>query len=208
MYKLLKLSSEETDLVDDIAELHIEAFEGYFLSNLGVKFLRKYYMAFAFDSQSDIFVAKNNKEISCFIVFSKDPQRVIKSVVKKNLFYLFSVVIKKFFVLDFGFFLDVIKKIKNIVANIFTKKIKHARGSCHIRLLSIATKSSARGSGLTSQLLNFSITSLSSSEFKSVGLSVFSKNTAAIRFYLKHEFYLEKKEGNMSYFVKNIHGST
>ena len=85
MHKLLKLSSQETYLIDDIAKTHIEIFDGYFLSNLGVKFLKKYYMAFALDPQSDIFVAKN-KEISSFIVVSKDPQKVIKYLVKKTCF--------------------------------------------------------------------------------------------------------------------------
>lgn len=205
MHKLLKLSSGETYLIDDIAQTHIEIFEGYFLSNLGVKFLRKYYMAFALDPQSDIFVAKQNKEISSFIVVSKDPQRVIKYLVKKNLFWLGVIFLKKFFLLDFGFFFDVIKKAKNQLANIFSKKNTSARGDGHVRLLSIATKPSSRGSGITSQLMNFSISYLHSSEFKSLGLSVFSDNTKAISFYTKHEFYLEKKKGNMSYFVKKIH---
>ena len=55
------------------------------------------------------------------------------------------------------------------------------------------------------QLMNLLISYLHKSEIKSLGLSVFSDNTEAISFYTKHEFHLEKKKGNMSYFVKKIH---
>ena len=76
---------------------------------------------------------------------SKDPQKVIKYLVKKNLFWL-GTIFQKFFYLDFSFLFDVIKKAKNKLANILSQKIQMLIRDGHIRLLSIATKPSSRGS--------------------------------------------------------------
>jgi len=60
------------------------------------------------------------------------------------------------------------------------------------------------GSGVTSELMNYMLNNISSSEIQSIGLSVFANNERAIGFYNKYHFTYEKQQSGMRYYVLHL----
>lgn len=197
----IKANKENRSLLKEVANLHMEGFGSYFLTSLGYSFIYNYYESFFDDPKSIFFVAQNENEVVSFIVLSQNPQSVIRALLLRKLGKIIKIVFKKIITFDRKFIIDVAKKFASFLhSNIKRSNIQN-RGSNHYRLLSIATRNSMHGSGVTSELMNYMLNNISSSEIQSIGLSVFANNERAIGFYKKYHFTYEKQQSGMRYYV-------
>lgn len=81
------------DDLDRIVSIHLSAFDGYFLSLLGPKFLKNLYMSFLEKETSTLIVAEHESEVSGFIAVAYEPERFFKSIKKsRGLYFLFSAI--------------------------------------------------------------------------------------------------------------------
>lgn len=74
------VNATESD-VDDIASLHLEVFQGFFLSSLGKQFLAELYRGFCRDkSRGVLLVAKHEGKLLAFVAGAYDPAAFFKQL--------------------------------------------------------------------------------------------------------------------------------
>lgn len=86
MIRLIQL--EENDL-NNIVNIHILAFPGFFLTDLGKDVLRVFYEALIQDESTIVWGIKNNKELVGFFVASTAPIGLYARIFKKHFFKFF-----------------------------------------------------------------------------------------------------------------------
>lgn len=86
MWAIRELSGSDSQTIKDLAELHKRAFPSFFLTQLGLPFLRTLYRGYMDDKESGIIVAEENNRILGFIAYSKDYPKFYKGLIKKKIF--------------------------------------------------------------------------------------------------------------------------
>lgn len=87
----VKVSIRELDTADDkyittLSKLHMAAFTDFFLTQLGLPFLKTLYRGYMEDENSGILVAEINGELAGFIAYSNEYSRFYKGLIKRHLF--------------------------------------------------------------------------------------------------------------------------
>ena len=85
MAEIRELKTASSDYIKSIAELHKRAFPSFFLTQLGVPFLRTLYAGYIEDRASGIIVAEQNERLVGFIAYSNDYPRFYKGLIKNHL---------------------------------------------------------------------------------------------------------------------------
>ena len=86
MLSIKELKSINQKTIQTIAELHKKAFPTFFLTQLGIPFLKTLYTGYIKDKNSGIIVAENKDRIVGFIAYSKDYSSFYKGLIKNHLF--------------------------------------------------------------------------------------------------------------------------
>ncbi len=134
--------------INGIVTVHLDAFEDFFLSSLGERFLRLYYRSFIDSKQGIVLCAKVDNEVVGFSACSYVCQGFNKSLVKANLLKY----IVESAALLFTKPLALIR-----LANNMTKESSEARkcaGGGYAELYSIAVSPSCQGKGIGKALLS------------------------------------------------------
>ena len=85
MVVIKELKKSDADYMENIAELHKDAFPAFFRTQLGIPFLRTLYLGYLEDQESGIIVAEDDGEVIGFIAYSKDYPKFYKGLIKKHL---------------------------------------------------------------------------------------------------------------------------
>lgn len=85
MTKIYQLKNANAAYVRSIAELHKKAFPAFFLTQLGIPFLRTLYTGYLEDRDSGIIVAEEDDRLVGFIAYSNDYPRFYKGLMKNHL---------------------------------------------------------------------------------------------------------------------------
>ena len=85
MLKTRELETDDKYLVNDLVILHNKAFPLFFLTQLGVSFLRALYLGYLNDADSGIIVAEQNDQIVGFIAYSNDYPEFFKGLIKRKI---------------------------------------------------------------------------------------------------------------------------
>ena len=80
-----QLSQKDKRLIGELAKLHKKAFPDFFLTQLGLPFLRTLYRGYLDDPESGIIVAVENRKLAGFVAYSNDYPRFYKGLVKKKI---------------------------------------------------------------------------------------------------------------------------
>jgi ribosomal protein S18 acetylase RimI-like enzyme len=74
--------------VDSIVLIHLNAFQGFFLSMLGKRFLHELYTGFIQDGDTIFLIAEQGSNVAGFIVGTTQPNRFFKQLLKNRWFAL------------------------------------------------------------------------------------------------------------------------
>lgn len=85
MAVIRELDKITSEYIRNIAELHKKAFPTFFLTQLGVPFLRALYTGYMEDKDSGIIVAEEEDNLVGFIAYSKDYSRFYHGLIKNHL---------------------------------------------------------------------------------------------------------------------------
>lgn len=85
MAEIRELKTASSEYIKAIAELHKRAFPSFFLTQLGVPFLRTLYTGYMEDKDSGIIVAEEGGKLVGFIAYSNDYPRFYKGLIKNHL---------------------------------------------------------------------------------------------------------------------------
>lgn len=185
MPEIRELQATSSDYIKKIAELHKKAFPSFFLTQLGVPFLRTLYTGYMEDSNSEIIVAEEEGELVGFITYSNDYPQFYKDLIKNHL-------------IKFGFcsisaairhpsfikrLLGAFKKSENVV-----KKEKY------VELASICVDPRIESKGVGSRLIDYLKDIVDFTTYAYINLETDADgNDSVNRFYVKNGFKLERE---------------
>ena len=140
--ELIELKKENAA---EIAEIHILAFPGFFLTDLGKDVLRVFYAALIQDDSTIVGGIKNNKEFVGFFVASTSPVGLYVRIFKKHFF--------KFFLPLTISFLKNISLLRRIITSFTASKAFDVPKAYSASLLSICVSPTSSGKGIGKMLL-------------------------------------------------------
>ena len=85
MSTIRELDSANSEYITKISELHIKAFPHFFLTQLGIQFLKALYNGYMEDKESGIIVAEDKGGLLGFIAYSKDYSGFYKRLIHDHL---------------------------------------------------------------------------------------------------------------------------
>ena len=184
MIQLRELKEKINNDIDYIAELHKRAFPTFFLSQLGIPFLRTLYSCYIEDSDSGVIVAEENNCIVGFIAFSFDYSRFYKELIKKHLI--------KFALCSFGAALRHPTFIKRLFGA-FSKSDSVRKPEKYVELASICVDPQVEGNGVGSLLIDHLKSIVDFEAYDYINLETDAMNNDRVNsFYIKNGFVLER----------------
>lgn len=184
MAKIYQLENANPAYVKSIAELHKKAFPAFFLTQLGLPFLRTLYAGYLEDPDSGIIVAEENNQLIGFIAYSNDYPRFYKGLMKNHLlkFALCSVCAAIRHPSFIKRLLGAFKKSESVVKN-----------ERYVELASICVDPKIESRGVGSSLIDFLKNIVDFNTYAYINLETDAdENEVANRFYLKNGFKLER----------------
>jgi ribosomal protein S18 acetylase RimI-like enzyme len=196
--ELIELKKENAA---EITAIHILAFPGFFLTDLGKNVLRVFYAALIQDESTIVWGIKNNKELVGFFVASTSPDGLYTRVFKKHLF--------KFFLPLTISFLNNISLLGRMMTSFSSSKAFEVPKAYSAALLSICVSPSFSGKGVGKLLLRKLENELVLKGQKGYYLTTDKENNEATNhFYLNNGFQVKDVfiQGNriMNIYVKDI----
>ncbi|MEG0874743.1 MAG: GNAT family N-acetyltransferase [Clostridiales bacterium] len=82
---ILRCNTYDKSIVTQVANIHLQAFEEFFLTFLGKGFLKQLYRGFCTHSESGLIVALQKDQIVGFLAYSEDLSGFYKYLLHKNL---------------------------------------------------------------------------------------------------------------------------
>lgn len=176
--------SNNLDDVEEVVNIHLETFEGFFLTFLGKGFLKVLYKGFIEHENSNLLIAKNQTEVVGFLAYSNDMNCFYKYLIKKHLFsfawYAFIAFLKK-------------PRVLFRLLSAFGKSNEVKREEKYVELASIGVNPSYKGLGIGSMLIKFLQDNFDQEKYAYISLETdANKNKYVNNFYRKKGFILSR----------------
>lgn len=198
MFQINQLRTEDTT---DIVEIHLNAFKGFFLTNLGKNVLQVFYAALIEDKSTIAWGVKNEKYLVGFFVATTLPNGLYARIFKKHFF--------SFFIpLTLSFFKN-LTLFKRMIISIKSSKFILPPSDYSSSLLSICVSPQFAGKGVGKILLAKLEEELMLQKKKGYYLTTDTENNDATNnFYLINQFdlfnvYYQGKR-KMNIYIKKI----
>lgn len=180
-----------TEHVDDIVDIHMETFTGFFLTFLGRGFLKYLYKGFITHNESNVIGAFDGDKLIGFLAYSENISGFYKYLIRKSFvpFTLYSVI---------AFFRK--PRIMFRLLRAFTYSEDSKRSEAYVELSSIGVLPEAKNIGIGSMLIDTLKRSISSDKLSYIKLETDRLNNDEVNaFYIKNGFVLDRiystKEG-------------
>lgn len=159
-----------------IVDIHKSAFEGFFLTSLGTKFLKFYYKAFVKSKDSVVLCAVEDGDVLGFSAATKKCKGFNSRLIKNNLLSFFVLAVK----LLFSQPSSLIRLAKNL-----TKKSEEVvDNEDYAELYSIGTRAESQGKGIGKKMLKATEDALKNDGVSKVSLTTdYYNNESAVAFY-------------------------
>lgn len=184
MVSIKELKSADYKTIQTIAELHKRAFPTFFLTQLGIPFLKTLYACYVEDKNSGVIVSESKGRIVGFIAYSKDYSSFYKGLIKNHLF--------KFAFCSLGAAIRHPSFIKRLLGA-FKKSDSVVKEEKYVELSSICVDPSIENKGLGSKLIDYLKTIVDFNTYEYINLETDADNNAGANyFYRKNGFILAR----------------
>lgn len=184
MLSIKELKSTNQKTIQTIAELHKKAFPTFFLTQLGIPFLKTLYTGYIKDKNSGIIVAENKDRIVGFIAYSKEYSSFYKGLIKNHLF--------KFAFCSLGAAIKHPSFIKRLLGA-FKKSDSVVKEEKYVELASICVDPRIESRGLGSKLIDYLKGIVDFDVYAYINLETDADdNEGANYFYVKNGFKLAR----------------
>lgn len=175
-----KVKNNEKSLINEIVEIHLMTFEGFFLTFMGRGFLRQMYTAYTNHSSSGIFVDMEDNRVNGFLAYSENLSDLYKYMIKHHLipfaWYSLAAFLRK-------------PKVFMRLIRAFLKPNESQRDEKYVELASIGVHPDVKSKGIGSNLINFLKNEVDFDTFAYITLETdVCHNEVANRFYAKNGF--------------------
>lgn len=182
MLDIKKIKAHEKKMIDDVVQIHLDTFEGFFLTFMGRGFLKQMYSSYCLHEHSDLYVAFDDGEVVGFLAFSADMSGLYKYMIKKKLI--------AFGIYSLGAFFRKPKIFMRLV-RAFLKPSESKREEKYIELASIGVKPTIKSKGIGSQLISRLINDVDFKKYSYISLETDAVNNEGTNyFYKKNGFEL------------------
>jgi len=171
--------------INDIVDIHLAAFENFFLTSLGRDFLKYFYHScVCFEGCSiQVVEERSNEVIQGFILYSYESSGFYSKLIRFNL--------KQYLVLGLRILVTRPKALYRLFKNLNKGNNKSKIESYYSEILSIAVLPNHRGSGAGQTLIDASILDLRIRDIDKVVLTTDKLDNDAVKaFYKKNRFYV------------------
>ena len=171
--------------IDEVVDIHIQTFTGFFLTFLGKGFLRHLYKGFIIHDKSNIIGAFDESgNMMGFLAYSEDISELYRHLLKKSIipfaWYSFIAFLKK-------------PKIMFRLLRAFTYSNRSKSEDPYIELSSIGVLPAAKNKGIGTMLISELKNLANTNKFKYIKLETDKINNDSVNaFYLKNGFKLYK----------------
>ena len=181
--QIRKVEKNETSVINDVVRIHLDTFEGFFLTFMGKGFLKTMYSSYCAHNGSGLFVATDGEGKTVgFLAYSGDMSGLYKYMIKKKLI--------PFGWYSMGAFFRKPKVFMRLI-RAFLKPSESVREEKYVELASIGVDPSAKSKGIGSQLIDKLKESVDFTENAYITLETDAENNeGANRFYQKNGFKL------------------
>lgn len=184
MVTIKELKSADQKTIQTIAELHKKSFPTFFLTKLGIPFLKTLYTGYIEDKNSGIIVAENKDRIVGFIAYSKDYSSFYKGLIKNHLL--------KFAFCSLGAAIKHPSFIKRLLGA-FKKSDSVVKEEKYVELASICVDPRIESRGLGSRLIDYLKGIVDFDVYAYINLETDADdNEGANYFYVKNGFKLAR----------------
>lgn len=185
MFQIRELEQKDRNLIPSLALLHKAAFPRFFLTQLGIPFLKTLYTGYLEDAESGIIVAEEDDRVIGLIAYSKDYPKFYKGLIKHHII--------KFAFCSLGAAIRHPSFIKRLLGA-FKKSESVVKTERYVELASIGVDPNCESKGIGSALISYLKNQIDFSKFAYINLETDAiDNDAANRFYVKNGFKLERE---------------
>lgn len=180
--KIIIKKVADHDLVDELVQIHMQSFKGFFLTSLGTGFLKKMYLGFIDEPHSDVYIAKKKDDIVGFLAYSYDLSGLYRYLLCKNLlafgWYAFCAFLRK-------------PSIMFKLFRAFLKPSESCRDEKYVELSSIAVLPTVQNCGVGHLLLETLKSEIDFEQYEYLKLETDAENNIEANcFYVKNHFLL------------------
>ena len=184
MAEIHELETASSEYIKAIAELHKKAFPSFFLTQLGVPFLRTLYSGYMEDKDSGIIAAEEEGKLVGFIAYSNDYPRFYKGLIKNHLI--------KFAFCSVGAAIRHPSFIKRLLGA-FQKSESVVKTERYVELASICVYPEMESRGVGSSLIDFLKSIVDFNKYAYINLETDADGNEGVnRFYEKNGFKLDR----------------
>ena len=190
-----KATVADKNIIDQIVNIHLATFKGFFLTFMGKGFLKQMYASYVKHSNSDILIAVDGEHVLGFLAYSEQMSSLYKYMICHRLI--------PFAWYSLGAFLRKPKVFMRLI-RAFLKPSESHRNERYVELASIGVHPSAKSNGIGSQLIDALKSEVDFQVFAYITLETDAvNNEAANHFYVKNDFSItrefETHEGRKMY---------
>lgn len=183
--QIRSISNTEKETINDIVSIHMDTFQGFFLTFMGKGFLKLMYRSYVEYNNSGILVAFEDEKPIGFLAYSGDLSGLYKYMIKKRLipfaWYSFGALLRKPTV-----FMRLVRA--------FLKPSETKRKEKYVELASIGVAPNAKSKGVGSKLIDVLKSKIDFNEYAYITLETDAiNNDGANHFYQKNGFVLERE---------------
>ncbi len=190
------VDKSEKEIIDDVVQIHLDTFKGFFLAFMGKGFLKQMYKAYCKHDQSNLLVALNEdgKTVG-FLAYSEYLSGLYKFMIKKSLI--------PFAWYSLGAFFRKPKIFMRLV-RAFLKPSESKREEKYVELASIGVSPNSKANGIGSKLIDALKEKVDFNSFEYITLETdVENNDIANKFYVKNGFNVVRefttREGRRMY---------
>lgn len=173
---------ENKDKINEIVNIHLNTFKGFFLTNLGKGFLRTLYIGYLEDKNSGILIAVEKNKVIGFLAYSNNYSDFFKNLLRKKFF-------------EFGFY-SLISLLKHPtyfsrIFGAFGKSEEVKKNDKYVELASIGVEPNFEGKGVGTQLIDQLKKITDFEKYKYISLETDAKDNEKVNsFYRNNGFKL------------------
>ena len=185
MIQVRHISKTDKETIDDIVRIHLDTFQGFFLTFMGRSFLKLMYRSYIEYGSSDILVAFEDGKPIGFLAYSGDLSGLYKYMIKKRLIPFAWYSLGAFFRKP-NVFIRLVRA--------FLKPGESKRTEKYVELASIGVDPNLKSKGIGSQLIDSLKAQVDFNEYAYITLETDSENNeGANHFYQKNGFVFERE---------------
>ena len=179
-----EVAKKDKSGIAEIVKIHLDTFEGFFLTFMGEGFLKIMYKCYCEHEKSGLLAVTNDEKTVGFLAYSYDISNLYKYMIKKKLFLFAWYSLLAFFRKP-KIFIRLIKA--------FLKPGETKRQEKYVEISSIGVSPAVKGTGVGSKLMSYFKEHVNMDGYEYVNLETDAENNDAVNnFYMKNGFRLER----------------